>query len=136
MTFEQDAKEIEGLTLEPVGARPDAGDRIDRRLGIVGAPDAQSQAAVVGERQQLVGDGVAAAVAPLGSSGSMLARAGRATSRPPSNPATDRHAPHRVTTAPGTVGSALPPDTPPRNDCNPAYTLDAKGVKRFKPECL
>jgi len=53
---------------------------------------------------------------------------------------------------PGPVSSALPRTSPrlvarpaasvsgsppqPRPDCDPSYVLDARGIKRFKPECL
>jgi serine/threonine-protein kinase len=45
------------------------------------------------------------------------------TRRPPTSP------------LPRATGSAVP-SAKPVDDCNPAYTLDANGVKRFKPGCI
>ncbi len=47
MAAEQDAEQIECLALEPVGAGPDAGQRVDDRILDVLAPHAHPQALVV-----------------------------------------------------------------------------------------
>ena len=44
---EQYAEQIERLALEPVGAGPDAGDRVDHRVLDLLAPHAQPQALIV-----------------------------------------------------------------------------------------
>src|SRR5690606_10639930 len=54
MTVEDDAEQVEGLALEPVGAGMDARQGIQRRLRIVRAECAQRQPLVVGDREQLV----------------------------------------------------------------------------------
>ena len=59
---EQDAEQVEGLALEPVGAGPDVDHRIDDGIFGVLAARAQAHALVVRDRQQLVGDGEARAV--------------------------------------------------------------------------
>src|SRR5579871_6656125 len=53
---EQDAEQVEGLALVPVRARPDLADRVDQRRLATLAVGAKPQAAVVLDRQQLVGD--------------------------------------------------------------------------------
>ena len=44
---EQDAEQVEGLALEPVGARPDLGHRVEHRLGAVRAAHPEPQPLVV-----------------------------------------------------------------------------------------
>ena len=56
VTGEQDAEQVEGFALEPVGARPDVDHRIDDGIFGVLAARANAQALVVGDRQQLVGN--------------------------------------------------------------------------------
>jgi hypothetical protein len=53
MTVEQDAEEVEGLTLEPVGARPDTDHRVDFRELVVREPGPYPQPPVVLDRQQV-----------------------------------------------------------------------------------
>src|ERR1700722_13386062 len=53
MTAKQYPKQIKGLTLKPVGAGPDAGQRIDHRILDILAPDLHAQSLVEADRQQL-----------------------------------------------------------------------------------
>ncbi len=45
---------------------------------------------------------------------------------PPSHPRVGTHA----------ANSAAPAPTPAAGSCDPPYFLDARGIKKFKPECL
>src|SRR5207302_356972 len=60
VTAEQNAEQVEGLALEPVGARPYVHYRIDDRLGGVFAPDCEPQPLVVADGEQLIDDREAA----------------------------------------------------------------------------
>ena len=53
VTFKHDAVQVECFALEPVHARPDAGQRRHHRQRVVFAEDAQTQAMVVLERKQM-----------------------------------------------------------------------------------
>ena len=54
---EQDAEEVEGLALEPVGRGPDLDQGVDHRVGVIGAEGAQAQPPVMRDRQQVRHDG-------------------------------------------------------------------------------
>src|SRR5258706_5149478 len=49
LVAEQDPEQVEDFALEPVGAGPDAGHRVDRRILLALAPRAQAQSPLVGE---------------------------------------------------------------------------------------
>jgi serine/threonine-protein kinase len=57
---------------------------------------------------------------------------------PSSSAATHHPGPHRQqpSHAPQAAPSASVSQPPPTSDCSPPYTLDANGVKRFKPGCI
>jgi hypothetical protein len=53
VAFEDDAEEVEGLALEPVGRAPDLVDRGHDRQVVVGREDLQAHAPVQADRQQV-----------------------------------------------------------------------------------
>jgi hypothetical protein len=52
VAVEDDAEEVEGLALEPVGGAPDVGERGDLRDVVVGAEDLQAHAPVLADESR------------------------------------------------------------------------------------
>src|SRR5690606_19809450 len=61
VAVEHDAEHVEGLALEPVGHRPQVGDRIDHRQRVVGREAGRAYAPVVAHRKQVHDHGEALA---------------------------------------------------------------------------
>jgi len=59
VSLEENAEQIEGLALEPIGRRPNTDQRIDHRFVVVGAEGTQAQTAIAPNRKQMADDGKA-----------------------------------------------------------------------------
>ncbi len=60
--------------------------------------------------------------------------------KPPTTVGATHTIPHRVTPPPGQAANPKPPPPPPppvaKKNCDPPYTLDANGRKKYKLECM